>query len=172
MAHMLSKVQWPTYTNMYMFFLPFSRQKRLCHRTNLVHIMPVVYSCLRPLAPGVVSFATNWVFWWESDLSASSFSTVSFPLFTSVFSILITPFIAFAWRNLGQQRKDARFLTNNKKAYLLPRGLWALEGYAIMTNRSWPFMCAILWVYLKITFFFFFNHEMTTCFRLPQSGYE
>lgn len=34
------------------------------------------------------------------DLDASSLTTVSFPLFTSVFSILITLFIAFARRNL------------------------------------------------------------------------
>lgn len=34
------------------------------------------------------------------DLDASSLTTVSFPLFTSVFSILITLFIALAWRNL------------------------------------------------------------------------
>lgn len=39
------------------------------------------------------------------DLDASSLTTVSFLLFTSVFSILITLFIALAWRNLLYWRK-------------------------------------------------------------------
>lgn len=65
------------------------------------------------------------------DLDASSLTTVSFPLFTSVFSILITLFIAFARRNLlywrgggrmerkkkkKEKAKDTGVLTNNKAA--------------------------------------------------------
>lgn len=56
------------------------------------------------------------------DLDASFLTTVSFPLFTSVFSILITLFIALAWRNLLGQRgggglRTLEFLANNKAVW-------------------------------------------------------
>lgn len=85
------------------------------------------------------------------DLDASSLTTVSFPLFTSVFSILITLFIALAWRNLlgwggvgwvawvGGLR-TLEFLANNKAAW------------------GWAWVCGILKVQRL--------HHLTTLSRI------
>lgn len=85
------------------------------------------------------------------DLDASSLTTVSFPLFTSVFSILITLFIALAWRILlgeggGRGLRTLEFLANNKAAW------------------GWAWLCGILKVqhfYQHLSAFLSFNYLKT-----------